>query len=245
MKLLQLNIWQGRLLDTLVPYLEDEHPDFLCLNEVFSSQLQRQPFGMYGSLERIRAALPGHQYYFAPTFGFEVLGEQVQYGNAVLSRLPIATADTVFLTGAYTMLQNARSITSGRNMQLVTVQVDGRTLIIGNMHCSWSNNPNTGPTATELQKVAAKVQDIQGPLILAGDCNASYDDEAMIPVQRVLYDLSGEKHVKTTFSPLSPVADPLPYNHILVSDHITAHRFKVEENLLISGHLPLVLEFDI
>ncbi|HSD55555.1 MAG TPA: endonuclease/exonuclease/phosphatase family protein [Candidatus Saccharimonadales bacterium] len=67
MKLVQLNIWQGRLIDHVATLLKHEQPDIICLQEVYSSKLANPLLPFFAGLERIRAAFPDYHVFFSPT----------------------------------------------------------------------------------------------------------------------------------------------------------------------------------
>jgi exonuclease III len=40
MKLVQVNVWMGRLTPTLIKFIKDEQPDIICMQEVFVSPVE-------------------------------------------------------------------------------------------------------------------------------------------------------------------------------------------------------------
>jgi len=248
MRLIQFNLWQGRLLQPAIRFLEEEKPDIICLQEVHSSQLDQPMFSFFRSLEAIREAFPGYHDYYSPVMGFPVAGTLVQTGNAILTRFPITQARTVFVNGQYRSRHQAGDFTPGanlRNVQVVRLNVNGQQLTVANHHGYWERDPmGSDTTRTKLQLVANELAKEQEPIILAGDLNVSYDSPHMEPLQTMLYDLIGEHKVKTTLSILSAVPNDIPCDHIMVSDNLRARKLIVCDDVLASDHLPLILEFD-
>jgi endonuclease/exonuclease/phosphatase family metal-dependent hydrolase len=249
MRLIQLNLWQGRLLQPAIRFLQEEQPDIICLQEVHSSQLDQPMFSFFSSLEAVRAAFPDYHGYYSPVNGFPVAGTLVQTGNAILTRFPIKQARTVFVNGQYSSRQQAQDFTPGanlRNLQVVRLDVNGKSLTVANHHGYWENDPlGSETTRAKLQLVASELAKEQEPIILAGDLNVTYESPHMEPLQTMLYDLIGEHKVKTTLSILSSVTRDVPCDHIMVSDNLRARKLIVCDDVLASDHLPLILEFDL
>ena len=247
MKLLQLNIWAGRLLNPILKLVEEEQPDILCLQEVYSSSdtMLKVNGGMYSSLELIKQKA-GHDHSFlSPTFSLNLSNHKLYFGNAVISRFPLANTKEVFVCSEYAaeidLTQREPNI---RNLQIVTAQIDGESLVIANHHGYWDRDPLGNQTSIDcMQKVADALKPVQGPLVLAGDLNLKPPSPAMRVFDGFLEDLTATYNVKSTLSLVSPYGD-VACDHILVSPQIKVNGFRVAE-AIVSDHKALILDFDL
>ncbi len=144
MKLIQLNIWQGRLLRQVLKFLEQERPDFLCMQEVYSSEIHTMTHDFFGSFEAICALLPGYHAYFSPSFGLTVFDQKVRYGNALLSRFPLTDSQTIYTNAQFRIIQSAAEFAACEgqlqpyNLQRVVVDVGGgKSFCLINHHGYW------------------------------------------------------------------------------------------------------------
>src|SRR6185295_10315208 len=90
LKLIQLNIWQGKILIAVSRFLKEQDADIVCLQEVFSSDGQIPPLDMLSSLEILQKRLSYPYVYYEPAFSFTVSGLKVRMGNAILSKFPLS-----------------------------------------------------------------------------------------------------------------------------------------------------------
>lgn len=247
MKLIQLNIWQGRLLGQIATFLQDEQPDILCLQEVYSSKLSTPLLPFFSGLERISLALPeGYSTYFSPVSSTQVLGEEVRYGNAILSRYPLTDMETFEINEHFQKVSRQQEMShNARNLQRVTVQLPrGKELYLLNHHGYWEpSDVGSDITVQKMQKVADIVEHSGRPLILTGDLQIASYSPAMHSLQAQLRDLTQEYTLPTTLSSFGKVKN-VACDHICVSNGITVHTFQASD-ALISDHLALIMEFDL
>lgn len=246
MKLVQLNIWQGRLLGQILAFLEKEQPDLLCLQEVYSSDLDSVILSFFRSYEAIQATLPNHQGFFSPVYDIAVLGKQVRFGTAIFSRYPMSDQETVLISGE---LQSYKTfddyIPNTRNLQRVTIHIDDtHSFCLVNHHGYWvANELGDDISVEKMKKVAGIVADSPRPLICSGDFNVTPESPAMKPLQEQLRDLTQEYKLPTTLSQFGKVPN-VPCDHILVSKGIDVQRFNGSDEL-VSDHKALILEFNL
>jgi len=246
MKLVQLNIWQGRFIDQVNTFLKQEQPDIICLQEVYNSKLTNPLLPFFGSLERIQAVFPDYYVFFSPTHQMNVLGEPVAMGNAILSRLPLSSTETIFINGQFHEFTTSDELQHNtRNLQRVQIMLpDSKQLTVINHHGYWEPNPiGSEITMQKMQLVADIVKSSSKPVIFTGDLNISYVSPAMEPLQALLTDLTQKHQTVTTLSQFGKVKD-VPCDHICISDGVVEQSFTIKEDL-VSDHLPLVLEFDL
>jgi endonuclease/exonuclease/phosphatase family metal-dependent hydrolase len=250
MKVLQLNIWMGKLKRSILDLIEAEQPDILCLQEVFASdeKIVLTQTGMFSILDAIQETT-GYQYcFFSPTFSQEVGGVKVDFGNAILSNRPLTDQKTVFINQQYEPNLDVTKLEPNiRNLQLASLDIGGKRVTIGNHHGYWVGGDigDVGDTNTveALQKVAQELQTVDGPLIFCGDLNVRPESPAMRAFDGFLEDLVATNGIDTTLTELG-FPSPIPCDHILVSDDVQVLNFTVSDRLA-SDHKALLLEFDI
>lgn len=242
MKLIQLNIWQGRLMLNVLRFLKDAQPDILCLQEVCDSPEGRSSY--YDNLQDIQKRMDYPYLCYAPTVDWMHGTLNVSFGNAVLSRYPIEQKAVVFTHGA-----RAHNISFEKfgernfNFQhvILTAPDGGRTHIV-NHHGYWFDGPKTGNAESlqKMDKVADYIAALEGPVILTGDLNLSPDAPSLARLNREMENLCLTHKITTTrnFTSFNPV-DVCDY--IFVRG-VTAQSFRVHDDV-ISDHAALEMVF--
>lgn len=248
MKLIQLNIWQGRLLRQIVDYLRQEQPDFMCLQEVYSSEIDTPLYDFLRSYEHIQAAFPDYHGYFSACYEMSMLGQAFKFGNALFSRYPITDTETIFINNEYQTYKTfAAYVTNTRNLQRATVQLgNGKSFWLINHHAYWDPAPSgvgSEKSKMKMQKVAAIVENSPGPIIFAGDLNVVPASPTMQPIQSILRDLTQTYKLPTTLSQFGKVPN-VPCDHVCVSDEVEVRSFAASD-ALVSDHKALVLDFEL
>lgn len=248
MKLIQLNMWQGRILWQVTPFLKEEQPDILCLQETYSCK-EPIPYGdLFSSVEAIQKVLPDMKYwFFAPTYSYLVNGRRVMAGNAIGSCYPIHDQRTVFVHGEF--LEDQDPIPNTRNLQTCRLELDnGTSLCILNHHGYWERNPYGSPDmVAKMQQVKEVAAVLPHPLIVSGDMNALPESETMQVFKGMLENLTEAHHIETTLTVLGHAFDRnniVPCDHVLISDDVQVHTFKASDTI-VSDHKPLILTFDV
>ena len=246
MKIIQLNIWQGRFTEQTKAFIEHEQPDIICMQEVYSSKLDTPLMPFFNALERIAAVLPDYDVYFSPVHKLVILGEDVFYGNAILSRHELKDTETFFIHGQYAEIDTVEQMDSNiRNMQRAGIELpDGKQMTIINHHGYWEpNEVGSEITVDRMQKVADVIKDSPRPLVFAGDLQIISRSPAMKPIHEQLRDLTDEYNLPTTLSSFGKVKN-VACDHICVSEEIKVRSFSASD-ILVSDHLALILEFDV
>ena len=245
-KLIQLNIWQGRLLPQILTFLQREQPDFLCLQEVYSSSLNTPLLDFFCGLEHMQRAFPEYYSNFSPSYELDVLGQKVGFGNAIVSKFPLADRQSVFISGEFRSYANLDGyIVNTRTLQQATVQLaNDKSLTLINHHGFWDKNPLGNDESVEkFQRVADEIAKVTGPIIFAGDMNLKPESPALQPLQEQLIDLTKTNDVRSTLSQFGKVSD-VACDHIFVSGDVRIKNFVVSD-ALVSDHQALVLEFEL
>jgi endonuclease/exonuclease/phosphatase family metal-dependent hydrolase len=247
MKILQLNIWMGKLLDQVLELVEQERPDILCLQEVYSSGQTSvlAPDKMFSSLEFIQLAA-GHDYNFmAPTFSINLQDTKLNFGNAIVSKYPLLDQTSLFVNGEFTDQPDVTAkVLNTRNLQLARLNLDGKDFIIANHHGYWQPDPIGNQTTIDCMAAAAnQLKTNHLPMILAGDLNVTAASPAMRVFDGLLEDLTATHQVEDTLSQLGKVSG-VACDHILVSHEVKVNEFRVLDEL-VSDHKALILDFDL
>ena len=246
MKLLQLNIWEGKLLKEVLAFIDKEKPDILCLQEVYSCTGDIPfPDTMFNSLELIQQQIGYDHVFFSPVFTAVYSEVLASFGIAIISRFPLENKQTIFTNGVFDPNLTAKSYTANtRILQTCKVSIGDKSLSLANHHGHRELDPLGNEISIEKMKfVKAKLQELPLPLVFSGDLNITSESPAMRVFDGFLKDLTAEHNIKSTLSQLGK-AKNVACDHILVSDDIQVTDFNVSEKL-ISDHKALIMNFDI
>jgi endonuclease/exonuclease/phosphatase family metal-dependent hydrolase len=244
MKIIQANIWGGKLDQQVIDFFRQEQPDFACLQEV--NDLAGRPGAKrFATLNDIKAGAGFDHAYMSPTYSFRFMRRRLNFGNAILSKLPLASTDTVFTGGEYApdfdVMEDKPKI---RNLQLATVNINGVTLNILNHHGHWVHGTKAGndETTKQMRIVDGMLESCQGPVIFCGDFNLSPRSQSLAIINDKLTNLSIKNNLTRTYNQFSDVNEVCDY--IFVNSQIKVRRFEMSEFIL-SDHKALILEFDV
>jgi len=245
MKIMQINIWMGRMAKGLMRYVEKEQPDVICMQEVFNGDYAVAfPDRMFDILHRVKEA-SGLQYdYFSARYSVDVAGGVVPYGNAILSRFPLESSQTIQTEHEFQEHVTAEDeVRNVNNLQVVTISDNGVLWTIANHHGHYETDPNGNEqSVTMMQRVADSIRNMQGPLVLCGDLNVWHESPAMRVFDGWLDDVVAHSGVKTTLARLNVDRDVV-CDHILVNEKVTVNNFKVD-TVIVSDHYPLIAELE-
>lgn len=244
MKIIQANIWHGKLGQQIIDFLNIEKPDLVCLQEV--NDLEDDPGAKrFATLADIKTKAGFNDAYMSPTYSFQFMERQLGFGNAILSRSPFTSAETVFTHGEYKQrFDKTKDYSNSRNLQHVTIEVQGQTLHILNHHGYHRGTDKSGDAETlkSIQVIVDLISKLDGPIIVCGDFNLSPGSKSLGLLNNKLRNLSIENGLKRTYTDLSAVHEVCDY--IFVNDQVKVQHFEMSETL-ISDHKPLVLEFSL
>ena len=244
MKLIQLNAWGGRLEHLIEDFLKAEQPDIICLQEAVSFSTAPRS-GLFITLEQIQKELNYPYEAFGPVFSFDYMNGVAKFGNAVLSRQPILSHETVF-----THLEHTDNFVWGdpgnnaRNFVHAAVEIGSQTCHVISHHGYWIPEHKLGNEETEAQikQISDYVAKLDGPLILTGDFNLAPDSKSLRPLNERLRNLSVDAKLKTTRNSLTYKTEVCDY--IFVNDAVKVDSFAASDKI-ISDHQALILEFEL
>lgn len=241
-KLIQVNIWGGRLGKQVIAFLQDERPDIVCLQEAISADGKLM---LAKTVEEIGAATNLNTTFFSPTFSFDILNKPAKFGNAIITNTILAPVNTVFTNLEYNESFDVDNDDYNiRNLQHARVEINHKTVHILNHHARHIRQHKNGDDQTLKQcgMVADYIASLEGPVILAGDFNLTKHSESLELLNKELQNLSITYNLSTTRNELTSKDEVCDY--IFVSDSIHVNAFHVADKL-ISDHKALILEFDL
>jgi endonuclease/exonuclease/phosphatase family metal-dependent hydrolase len=244
MKIIQLNIWGGKLGQQIIDFLQTEKPDIVCMQEV-NDLPGRSGYKFFATLDEIKTEGGLGEAFMAPTYTSRYMERELGYGNAILSTYPISSTKTIFTNGAFKhnfdVTKNSGNI---RNLQVATVDTPGGKLNILNHHGYHIPYTKAGndETLRQMRIIAETIDTLTGPTILCGDFNLSPDSQSIGLINDKLTNLSIVYKLRRTYSQLSVVEAVCDY--IFVNDAIKVRNFQMSDEL-VSDHKALILEFEL
>jgi endonuclease/exonuclease/phosphatase family metal-dependent hydrolase len=247
MKLIQINVWCGRVRNSTIEFIKEQDADVVCTQEIINTNKELPGlFDSYNIHNDISAMYPFC--YFSPTFDYMHYGVKTMFGNAVYSKHPILDQKTVFVHGQYTTSRSVDSDsgTNVRNLQIIVLDTPQGKLTVANHHGYHTFNHLGDAVSVEtMRNVATELSSIDSHLIFAGDLNTSYESDAIKVFENSpLRNLTEENNIKTTLSQLSRVPIDVPCDYIFVSKNVHVNEFTVSEKI-VSDHKALILDFSL
>lgn len=243
MKLLQANIWGGRLGRAISDLAIKENIDIANFQEVISID---SDFGaLFSRLQDFVSESELSEAFYSPVMSFNIMSKEAEWGNAIVAKLPIKSQHTIF-----TNLEYRKNFTFNegdyniRNLQHATFELNGKKLHVLNHHGHhfWQHKNGDSETLRQSKMIADYVSELEGPVILTGDFNLAPSSDSIKQINKVLRNLSTEYKLSTTRTLLTHKTEVCDY--IFVSDDIKVNDFYASDSV-ISDHKALILDFDI
>jgi len=246
MKILQTNIWQGRLAKSFIDLVKEVNPDIITLQEVCNCNDADFQTLAFSSFEDIKAELPNYHEVLAPTYSFSVMNHEVFFSNVILSKYPVVDSKVVF-----TNLEFKKDFDTKyddyniRNFVLATIDINGTKLNVITHHGHHVEGTKEGNEETLRQMILLRdyIKQLSGPVILTGDFNLSPKCESLEVLNAELKNLCILNNVQTTRNELSKKAIQV-CDYIFTNDLVKVNSFEVED-MVVSDHQGLLLDFDI
>ena len=241
MKILQLNVWNGRIKGALVDFLAQNPFDLICMQEVvwLDEDDKGVHSGFFATLDDLKKA-SGLNYdsrsinWTLDSFN----GHKLYQGNVILSREKIIEEKIITAIEGTTELKAWQDFYDHRwTAQRIKLESG---LNVVNYHGYWQKQPlGNEDTVKAMKNVAALIKEVSGPLVVCGDFNVIYDSPAMRELD-FLRDLTEENHIDNTLAGLK-YGGKVACDHILVNENIEVVDFQVVEKI-ISDHKGLIVE---
>lgn len=251
---MQVNVWQGHLLNSLLKLIDQENPDVIFTQEVFTYPEHISPYSpwkQFRTLELISTQNHFNHVFFSPCCSFNVFGHQLSYGNAIFSKHRFNHTSTHYTGGPGPLhLDNPASLESfdsnlTRNFQHVSITSHGTTLNLINHHGHWVNQPRGNEASAErLQEVASYIKALEGPVIVGGDFNLSPGSPAIQAFQQTtdLYNLVSATGATTTLSSAHYVQGII-CDYLFASPNLKVRHIEVNDQL-VSDHKAVIARID-
>lgn len=244
MKLIQLNIWAGKLQYQIPDFFNQEKPDIVCMQEVCN--LKGSSGALFAPLDEIKEASHFAHSFMAPTYSWRYMQRELEYGNAILSHSPLFKPKIVFTHGEYednfdlTIADNYNI----RNFQHAVIDVSGTELHILNHHGYHIKGTKEGDEETlrQMNIIADYIGKLSGPIILTGDFNLAPDSDSIAVLSNKLTNLSVKYNLASTYTMFN--SNNVVCDYIFVNDQVTVEQFYASD-ALVSDHKPLSLEFSV
>lgn len=242
MKLVQLNAWGGRLEHQLADLLTAEAADLICLQEIIST---KGDAALAITLEELQAKLGLGHSFMSPVMSFNLMNNTAAFGNAILSEYRFEHHETIFTNLQYQADFDFDSYDYNiRNLQHVQVTIGGKKLNVLNHHGHHVRQHKNGDEQTlrQMAQIAAYLDTLAGPVILAGDFNLAPHSQSLELINTKLRNLSLEYALTTTRTSLTSKTEVCDY--IFVSDAVSVTNFRTSK-LVASNHQALILDFEL
>lgn len=245
MKIVQLNIWMGKIEGALEKFFKNTDADVICMQEVINSDdatlhVSRLWFETSRILKAAGEEFKYHAYF--PNWSSRIVDGTMQMGNFVISKIPILETDSVFIHGQYT--ENVKLVQTPSNNSAVDIVKLENGITVVNHHGFWRKDPMGDEDSIKAFENVRKVVEPlskEGPLVMCGDLNIIHESPAFRSLD-FLRDLTDENKVETTLSGMK-IDVKVPCDHILVNEGIEVLDFKVLPDV-VSDHLALEAEIE-
>lgn len=246
MKILQTNIWQGRLAKSFIDLVKETNPDIITLQEVCSCDDADFQTLAFSSFQDIKAECPYPYEVLAPTYSFSVMNHEVFFSNVILSKPPILDSKVVFTNGEFKKdFDTKYDDYNIRNLVHAEIDINGSKLNVVTHHGLHVEGTKEGNEETLKQMVMLRdyIKRLSGPVILTGDFNLSPKCESLEVLNTELKNLCILNNVETTRNELSKKAIQV-CDYIFTNDLVKVNSFEVEKRV-VSDHQALLLDFEI
>ncbi len=241
MKILQLNVWTGRINGALLDFLRNNVFDVICIQEaVWSNGKQKELENLFATVDQIKEASGLEHESRSSNWGIKIFSDNniVEQGNVILSKSEIIEKQNELVYSKYGVVKNAQDFYEHAYTLQVAKLECGITIV--NHHGYWKPTPMGDETTVEvMKKVANVVRRISGPVVMCGDLNIVHEAPAMRELD-FLRDLTHEYYIDNTLSGLK-FNGKVACDHILVNDAVRVKRFRVLDDI-VSDHKALVAE---
>jgi len=243
MKIMSLNVWQGRLERVLLKHLEQSDLDFACMQEAVD--YTGNSLGLVSSYQKVGTSAGLNEQFFSPLFTSSLGNRDISFGNVTYSCVPFTQTSTIFTRGDYNHRFNPNEDDFNiRAFQHVQIDMNGKTLHLLNHHGHHIDAHKLGDDETfrQVNQIRDYIRGLDGAVILCGDFNLAPESESIKLLDTDLTNLSVTHTLTTTRSNLTSKREVCDY--IFVNDSVTVNDFKMDETI-ISDHNALVLDFDL
>ncbi len=245
LKFVCLNAWEGgRLLDAAAAFIAREQPDILALQEAYDEPDDGHP-PHHRSVSVLRQAGAFPYYNFAPTYIDIQSGNAVQ-GNAILSKFPIIETKNQFYVGQFGDFDTSHKHDwpqAPRNLQSVTLRIDGQDCHVFNTQGIWGWDGLDNPARLQMGRFIAEAVAGQPNTILCGDFNVRPQTRTIAMIEERLTNVFGNTHQPASTFNTRQKSDPVfaeaVVDMLFVSSDLEILSRQCPD-VDVSDHLPLI-----
>lgn len=169
-KILQLNVWGGRIKDGLTNFIKEGNYDLICLQEAVWDRNHTKTLEYFmDTVDKIKEEANFKYDTRSSQFGISILNNIIHYesGNAILSKIPFKHSEEKILHGEYRFATNLDQYEQAVKHNLYTAQKvileNGLTVI--NYHGYWLKDPLGDETSVLcMRSVADMISSDKTPL---------------------------------------------------------------------------------
>ncbi|MEI7603897.1 MAG: endonuclease/exonuclease/phosphatase family protein [bacterium] len=244
MKLLQINIWQGRLMKNFLKLIDEVQPDFITFQELCSSGNIESKF--FNNVEELEARFNYSYKIFTPALSWSMMSYKIDFGNAIYSKYPIVDSNSIFTNLQYKDdFDLSTDDYNIRNLVDAKVDIGGKIFHILTHHGIHVHGSKEGDEETfrQIKMIENYVSSISEGIIITGDFNLSPRSKSLEVLNNKFKNLCIENNISTTRNEFASTETQV-CDYIFTNDKIQVNEFEVS-NALVSDHAALILDFEV
>lgn len=248
-KILQLNMFKGRYIDTMLDYIKKEDFDILQLQEVAGPGASYNDIDCFKTLQN-HLDLDGE---LATCLKMQD-HENAYFGNATFYRktFRMVRSECIWLKPYMEVNSEVRIEDHPRCALHLEIEIKGKTVHFINCHLAWGPKPNDEEYKLNQAKILVDyVKKLNGPFVLTGDFNVTPNSQIVKWFDELGRNLVAENNITNTLNSRTHRAKEelfppgLAVDFIYASKDIHTHSFHVLDDLDLSDHLGLTAEVEI
>ncbi len=248
LKVIQVNIYKGKYLDSLVNFLKGQDADFVTMQEVTCGVVSNHKDRSENLFEYLKRALGLNGVFHNDV---RIAGHpDALHGNAVFSKYNILESDQI-------VLKDSRPLTVAefndpeffpvfpRSIVDASVDLAGRLIHVMSLHGAWTAPPTDTPEALrQAEKIKEYLKGLDAPFIMGADMNTTPDMQVIKTVEEAASNFVANSGIERTTHPIvhKVAKKKLVVDYIFVSG-VKLISIKAPV-VLVSDHLPVVAELE-
>lgn len=249
LKFIQINIYKGKYLESLIEFLKKENPDFISMQEVTTNGFNLYLDKHVNLFEILCNRLNIHGVFHGD---LKLTGDPTSvFGNAVFSKRPVVRKKVITLKKFRPVTIPELDGESGeireqidRHLLDCEVNLGGKTIHVMSWHAAWTAPPqDTQETLKQATCVYNHLKMITGPFILGGDLNAVIGSRTVDMIGELANNLMISSGVGITTNLKVHKIAPRGFliDYIFTSKDFELIKLEVPR-ITVSDHLPVVAE---
>lgn len=237
-------------MNKIIAFLREENPDIIALQESYNERDKSLP-SKYRTVSVLKKSLSIPYTSFAPAFRIkEDNGFQTIQGNAVLSKLPMLSEESIFYDKPF---RDVRAWDSKdyafypRLLQHVILNAGRKKLHVYNTHGIWDTHGKDNPRRLHMSEMIREAVKDKAPAVLSGDFNVNEGTTSIQNIASVMQDVFANELLTSFNMEIKPKDSGFAHavvDHIFISRDITLIKHYMP-SVNISDHMPLVAIFEI